>query len=216
MIRKTILFGCVLGAVGCLWLWRLGSSTATSINYDSQRWGTTYSMRRELLVLFRWHQRVGLTTGWRNALAGHVSPGYRRCMDLGPGRRMCLQSYNGNAALGLFVEVDRESTFRPHDLEGLGFQFLCYAQKPPAAGWRFGLTKEDRDFAANKQTSVWSVKMPIWMAFTVFSLYPVTVFLRGPAHRYWRVRNGRCTGCGYDLTGNVTGVCSECGRAVSS
>jgi len=25
---------------------------------------------------------------------------------------------------------------------------------------------------------------------------------------------GRCQNCGYDLTGNVTGVCSECGRAI--
>ena len=25
---------------------------------------------------------------------------------------------------------------------------------------------------------------------------------------------GQCRGCGYDLTGNVTGVCPECGAAV--
>jgi hypothetical protein len=29
------------------------------------------------------------------------------------------------------------------------------------------------------------------------------------AQRCWR---GQCPGCGYDLTGNVSGVCPECGR----
>jgi hypothetical protein len=30
--------------------------------------------------------------------------------------------------------------------------------------------------------------------------------------RRFRRRHGLCTHCGYDLTGNVTGVCPECGR----
>lgn len=30
-----------------------------------------------------------------------------------------------------------------------------------------------------------------------------------------RVKSGHCYGCGYDLTGNVSGKCPECGRAVS-
>jgi hypothetical protein len=31
-----------------------------------------------------------------------------------------------------------------------------------------------------------------------------------------RYRPGHCCGCGYDLTGNETGVCPECGRDVRS
>ena len=38
------------------------------------------------------------------------------------------------------------------------------------------------------------------------------------ARRVWRIRReqrraraGRCTACGYDLTGNVSAVCPECG-----
>ena len=29
-----------------------------------------------------------------------------------------------------------------------------------------------------------------------------------------RARQGRCLKCGYDLTGNISGVCPECGTAV--
>lgn len=31
-----------------------------------------------------------------------------------------------------------------------------------------------------------------------------------------RIPPGHCRKCGYDLTGNVTGVCSECGKQMSA
>ena len=31
--------------------------------------------------------------------------------------------------------------------------------------------------------------------------------------RYWRRKRGLCQTCGYDLTGNVSGTCPECGKA---
>ena len=34
-----------------------------------------------------------------------------------------------------------------------------------------------------------------------------------PVRRWSRQRHGRCRECGYDLTGNVSGVCPECGTA---
>jgi uncharacterized membrane protein len=30
-----------------------------------------------------------------------------------------------------------------------------------------------------------------------------------------RLKSGHCYGCGYDLTGNVSGQCPECGRGIS-
>ena len=39
---------------------------------------------------------------------------------------------------------------------------------------------------------------------------------RGLQRRWRRLRYNRCRGCGYSLTGNVSGVCPECGRPVSS
>ena len=46
----------------------------------------------------------------------------------------------------------------------------------------------------------------------VFSVYPTIAFIRGPLRRYRRRKRGWCIHCGYDLRGNVTGVCSECGK----
>lgn len=54
--------------------------------------------------------------------------------------------------------------------------------------------------------------MPIWMPPAIFSTYPLWIFFRGPVRRFARCRWGQCLKCGYDLTGNATGVCPECGR----
>ena len=45
----------------------------------------------------------------------------------------------------------------------------------------------------------------------VFSVYPVAVYVRGPLRRRQRRRRGLCAACGYNLLGNVSGVCPECG-----
>lgn len=55
------------------------------------------------------------------------------------------------------------------------------------------------------------VQFPFWFAFAVLATYPTIAFIRGPLRRYRRRRKGLCVGCGYDLTGNVSGVCPECG-----
>jgi hypothetical protein len=56
------------------------------------------------------------------------------------------------------------------------------------------------------------IVVPLWIPLVLFAMYPTIAFIRGPARRWRRRRAGLCIRCGYDLTGNVTGVCSECGR----
>lgn len=51
------------------------------------------------------------------------------------------------------------------------------------------------------------LKIPLWMPFTLFATYPTIVFIRGPLRRYRRRRKGLCIYCGYNLTGNTTGIC---------
>ena len=51
----------------------------------------------------------------------------------------------------------------------------------------------------------------------VLATYPIiamVTFIRGPLRRYHRRKRGLCVRCGYNLTGNVSGVCPECGTRV--
>lgn len=61
------------------------------------------------------------------------------------------------------------------------------------------------------------VRFPLWLPVVVFAFLPIRAFIRGPiARRRLRRRHdlGQCMGCGYDLTGNVSGICPECGAAI--
>ena len=55
-----------------------------------------------------------------------------------------------------------------------------------------------------------------FMMFIVLALYPALVFLRGPFRLWRRRRQGLCLSCGYNLTGNTSGTCSECGEKMGS
>ena len=59
------------------------------------------------------------------------------------------------------------------------------------------------------QIQVWA-----WMVVAAFAAYPMLVFIRGPLRRWRRHRKGLCIRCGYNLEGNVSGACSECGEAI--
>lgn len=57
-----------------------------------------------------------------------------------------------------------------------------------------------------------SLLMPAWAPVVLFAAYPTIAFIRGPLRRWRRRRTGRCIRCGYDLTGNASGRCPECGQ----
>ena len=52
------------------------------------------------------------------------------------------------------------------------------------------------------------------VAMVLLAAYPTIAFIRGPLRRWRRRKRGECVNCGYNLTGNVTGVCSECGTKI--
>ncbi len=52
----------------------------------------------------------------------------------------------------------------------------------------------------------------LWFPAGLFVAYPALTFVRRPLRRYRRRRKRLCLKCGYNLTGNVTGVCPECAR----
>ena len=62
--------------------------------------------------------------------------------------------------------------------------------------------------------TVYVVDCPTWVPVVVLAVYPTLAFIRAPLRRWRRRRRGLCIKCGYDLTGNESGVCPECGEAV--
>jgi len=59
------------------------------------------------------------------------------------------------------------------------------------------------------------VVCPLWAVFVVSAAYPGITFLRSN-QKQRRAKRGLCVQCGYDLTGNVSGLCPECGSGVSA
>ncbi|MHC4696715.1 MAG: hypothetical protein ACYTFA_08240 [Planctomycetota bacterium] len=73
-----------------------------------------------------------------------------------------------------------------------------------------------------KQTTIWAtgggvlargIGFPFWAIVVPLSLYPCMALVRGPVRRRHRRLTGRCLTCGYGLTGNVSGICPECGHS---
>jgi hypothetical protein len=59
------------------------------------------------------------------------------------------------------------------------------------------------------------VLIPLWPACGITALLPM-MRLVGATRKWRRMRSkGRCRSCSYDLTGNVSGVCPECGTSVA-
>lgn len=58
-----------------------------------------------------------------------------------------------------------------------------------------------------------SSAIPLPAAVVLLAIFPLRAGWR-LSIRHRRRNRGLCTSCGYDLTGNVSGVCPECGAAV--
>ena len=57
------------------------------------------------------------------------------------------------------------------------------------------------------------IVLPLWLP-ALAALVPGSLALRRFVARKRR-RSGSCPACSYDLTGNVSGVCPECGTAIA-
>lgn len=60
----------------------------------------------------------------------------------------------------------------------------------------------------------WDVTIYVRPTIAILAAYPTFAFIHGSVRRRLRLRRGLCIKCGYDLTGNVSGACPECGKAI--
>ncbi len=72
--------------------------------------------------------------------------------------------------------------------------------------WLFRLPSIERDLFGRD----WKIQVPIWFLIATVALPAILLALRTRLRRC----EPRCPACGYNLTGNVSGVCPECGAAV--
>ncbi len=67
---------------------------------------------------------------------------------------------------------------------------------------------------ASNTASAYGVTFPPWLPVPVLAAYPALYFLIVGIRRFRR-RPGHCLHCDYDLTGNESGVCPECGTKIA-
>lgn len=61
-----------------------------------------------------------------------------------------------------------------------------------------------------------SLRAPFWALIPLLYVSPYLMFIYAPARRRRRRRRGLCVQCAYDLRGNISGRCSECGTGTDS
>jgi hypothetical protein len=80
--------------------------------------------------------------------------------------------------------------------------------KSDARGWQ--VVRAYGTFILGPRHDAWgtyhSVFVPVWMPLAIAAFPTALLWWRGR-----RYAAGQCQNCGYDLTGNVSGVCPECG-----
>ena len=84
--------------------------------------------------------------------------------------------------------------------------------------WRWFGFKRGRMYSGPTKTysqTLYAAYCPSMVVIGCLAAYPTLAFIRGPMRRRnRRRRHGLCLKCGYDLTGNTSGVCPECGTAI--
>jgi predicted RNA-binding Zn-ribbon protein involved in translation (DUF1610 family) len=109
---------------------------------------------------------------------------------------------------------------RPTTKSDIGWQ-IKHEQRTPdvtpsvtslATKLGFGF-RHDNFTQGNNLSNAWYVSIPVWLITTTAAILPICFFRRRSAVRR-TVAFKPCASCGYNLTGNTSGVCPECGTKI--
>jgi hypothetical protein len=96
---------------------------------------------------------------------------------------------------------------------GLGSGSLCVGHFPvplEQAGW-FGGTvtpTPQGELRFSATATGWQLVLPLWIPFLFIAILTGYIWWLDRRH----IPPGHCLKCGYNLTGNVSGICPECGQ----
>jgi hypothetical protein len=125
--------------------------------------------------------------------------------------RLAVLCGRGDLELAYFAVIPRSHPFQPLDLSFYRYALKRCRESDYGRLTEDGMTSEEQGFRARNQFLITTARMPLWPATIGFAALPVLCLIRGPLRRALRRRHGLCVSCGYNLTGNTSGVCPECG-----
>ncbi len=126
--------------------------------------------------------------------------------------KMLLQ-YDAGAGLYEGVLTIPDSPPDPAIAKWLDRRSLAYRKHNPAR--HLGFCGARIRWVSTK-TGQWSMDalLPLWMPIVLFGGLTALAIATGPLRRAWRRRHGLCESCTYNLTGNISGICPECGKQI--
>jgi hypothetical protein len=116
-----------------------------------------------------------------------------------------IRTFKGELGLQRHVGIVTGSYVRPFQWDLAGVRYKNWISLYSQSNW------------SREEYAVQELSIPIWLVTTLFAAYPIIAFARAIRHSRANRRarlSGFCTNCTYDLTGNVSGRCPECGEAI--
>jgi hypothetical protein len=183
--------------VGTMGLWAASARNGKKIHW-ARRDG-----RYVLIGCIQNHACISITKPWpcNERLAFDDSEPFAMVTALPKWQHLYMNGYSGSGFV--VVGVDGKVPDLPQGGRA-SFSWAFGPKMPPGSSFTRPITG-------------WLALIPIWMLVGLSSLLPVAWFSDSALATYrrrQRTRRGLCPSCGYDLTGNTSGVCPECGTAI--
>lgn len=137
-------------------------------------------------------------------------------LELGGGARAYLRAWRGSLLMP-YVSPRKPGTLAPPQRRAfLGFSVTRIETIGPFEEYETwaGTSEEDLQWIAQQWATVYGVRIPFWFPLVLFGVFPFLVLVLAPLRRRARRNRNECVHCGYNMTGNESGDCSECGKAI--